>query len=59
MTKNKTNSAIVLLLMATMAFALIVPLAYAHYPSWKIISYAYITAAPNPVGVGQRVAIVM
>ncbi len=41
----------------------IIPLAFqptvnAHSPSWSITSYAYISVAPNPVGVGQEVAIV-
>ncbi|HEX7482310.1 MAG TPA: PQQ-binding-like beta-propeller repeat protein, partial [Candidatus Bathyarchaeia archaeon] len=31
----------------------------AHTPAWIIKSYAYLVAAPNPVGVGQTVAIVM
>jgi hypothetical protein len=53
-------TAISLCLMLTMAITLVaVPLAKAHDPPWKIISYAYIMASPNPVGVGQRVAIVM
>ena len=36
-----------------------VPLANAHSPAWTVISYAYIVPAPNPVGVGQPVSIVM
>ena len=53
-------TAISLCLMLTMAITLVaIPLAKAHDPPWKIISYAYIMASPNPVGVGQRVAIVM
>ena len=31
----------------------------AHSPPWKIPSFAYIVASPNPVGVGQKVAVVM
>ena len=33
--------------------------ANAHTPPWKIISYAYLVPAPNPVGVGQTIAVVM
>ena len=32
---------------------------YAHSPPWTIVSYAYLVAAPNPIGVGQTVAIDM
>jgi outer membrane protein assembly factor BamB len=43
-----------------MAITLVaVPLATAHTPPWTIISYAYIVAVPDPVGVGQKVSIVM
>ncbi len=33
--------------------------ASAHTPAWEIVSYAYVTAAPNPVGVGQTVYVYM
>jgi outer membrane protein assembly factor BamB len=57
---TKTATLIALFLMLTMAVTLVaVPLGNAHDPPWKIISYAYIVPAPNPVGVGQRVLIVM
>jgi len=51
---------IALFLLFAMAFSLIaLPIAKAHDPPWTIVSYAYIVPAPNPVGVGQTVAIVM
>jgi len=60
MNKDKSSATIALLLVLTIAFTMVViPLASGHDPPWKIISYAYIMASPNPVGVGQRVAIVM
>jgi hypothetical protein len=31
----------------------------AHNPPWKIPTWAYIAASPNPVGVGQQVIVVM
>lgn len=31
----------------------------AHTPGWTIVSYAYLSVAPNPVGVGQTVAVCM
>ncbi len=49
-----------LLLVFTIAvstFAL--PAAFAHDPAWAIPTFAYITAAPNIVGVGQSLTLVM
>mgnify|MGYP005851756385 CR=1 FL=1 len=59
--RNKTKvTLIALFLMSSMVFAIVaIPTVNAHTPPWKIISYAYIVAAPDPVGVGQRIAIVM
>ena len=34
-----------------------IPQADAHTPPWQITTYAYITAAPDPVGVGQQTLI--
>jgi hypothetical protein len=49
-----------LLLLAIIAFpALSLQTANAHTPSWNITRYAFATAAPNPVGVNQPVAIVI
>jgi hypothetical protein len=53
--KNKTiATAIALLLMVSMATLTIVN---AHTPAWQIPTYAYISVAPNPVGVGQTVTV--
>jgi outer membrane protein assembly factor BamB len=46
------------------ALSMILPMASlstasAHTPIWKITSYAYVTAAPNPVGLGQTVYVYM
>jgi len=38
---------------------ILLPNASAHDPVWKIPTYAYINAAPNPVGVGQQTTIVV
>ncbi|MEM4734051.1 MAG: hypothetical protein QXD70_05945, partial [Candidatus Bathyarchaeia archaeon] len=60
MNKNKTALAISLILMFAMTITLVyLPFAQAHDPPWNIVSYAYLVASPNPVGVGQTVAIVM
>ena len=34
------------------------PMANSHTPAWQIPTFAYVNAAPNPVGVGQQVLIV-
>lgn len=39
------------------ASMILVPNANAHSPPWTIKSFPYITIAPNPVGVGQDVAV--
>ena len=60
MRKDKTIAAIALFLILTFAISLAAtPAANAHDPPWTIISFAYLVAAPNPVGVGQTTAIVM
>ena len=38
---------------------MLIPNANAHTPAWNIPTYAYIVAAPNPIGVGQTVHIYM
>ena len=60
MFKNELSSAIKLLLAMTFASAIIaLPVANAHTPAWQLTTYAYINAAPNPVGVNQPTLIVM
>lgn len=51
-----TISILIISMSATMMLA---PTATAHSPPWTIVSYAYLVASPNPVGVGQTTAIVM
>lgn len=56
--KNKTAIVIGMFLMFTLAITLAtVPLASAHDPPWTIKTYCYVNAAPNPVGLGQRVSV--
>jgi outer membrane protein assembly factor BamB len=47
------------LLFAMSASLLMVPSTNAHTPAWKINSYAYLFAAPDPIGVGQNTYISM
>ena len=37
----------------------LIPNASAHTPAWNIPTYAYIDAAPNPIGVGQTMHVYM
>ena len=59
--KNKTLATLIILLLTTSMFAIFffAPTSDAHSPAWKIPSFAYIVASPNPVGVNQKVAVVM
>ncbi len=59
--KNKTMVILIVsILMISMSASMILtPSADAHTPPWTIVSYAYLVASPNPVGVGQATAIVM
>jgi hypothetical protein len=51
---------IALILVTSTGITLVsLPTSSAHTPPWTFVSYAYIVAAPNPVGVGQSVSIVM
>ena len=59
--KNKTLAiAIAIFLMFSMsASMMLIPNVSAHTPAWTIPTYAFITAAPNPIGVGQQTYIIM
>ena len=60
MAKNRNAILIALFLMIAMAVSLVaLPTANAHTPPWKITTFAYMSVAPNPVGVGQTAAIYM
>ena len=41
------------------ATLMLMPNASAHSPPWQIPTFAYVTATPNPIGVGQTVTISM
>jgi hypothetical protein len=56
---GKLFAVIALLLISSFAISLVaIPAANAHTPKWNITTYAYINAAPNPVGVGQQVYVI-
>jgi len=38
---------------------ILLPSASAHTPAWSIPTYAYINVSPNPIGVGQKVLVIM
>jgi outer membrane protein assembly factor BamB len=48
-----------LLTISTISALVTIPNANAHSPEWQIPTYAYIVAAPNPVGVGQEAHVYM
>jgi outer membrane protein assembly factor BamB len=59
MSKNKITTMIMISMMLTIAFPLFaLPTANAHDPVWIIPTYTYLTATPNPVGIGQSVSLV-
>ncbi len=55
--KNKILSIIALIALLSASAIIVIP-ANAHTPPWNIPTYAYITAAPNPVGPGQNLLFV-
>ncbi|MGA3290819.1 MAG: hypothetical protein ABSD42_11345 [Candidatus Bathyarchaeia archaeon] len=59
--KHKTVAiTIAIFLTVSMAASMILmPTASAHTPAWKIPTWAFISASPNPVGVNQRVLVIM
>jgi outer membrane protein assembly factor BamB len=57
--KSKLSTATVLILLLSAAFLAITPSVNAHDPPWQIPTYAYLTASPNTVGVGQYTVFVM
>jgi hypothetical protein len=53
---KKQLSILALFLMLSIAIPMTsLPTVNAHTPAWNIVSYAYVSAAPSPVGVGQPV----
>jgi len=57
--KNKTAIAIALILVLTFAVSLVaLPTVSALYPPRNVTTVAYISAAPDPVGVGQTTTVV-
>ena len=58
--KNKSMAIlIVAILISVLASTTILQNAAAHTPAWNIPTYAYIVAAPNPIGVGQSLTLYM
>ena len=47
------------LVLSMLASTILVSNASAHTPVWQIPTYAYINAAPNPIGVGQTLLVYM
>ncbi len=51
--------AILIVAILTISIGASLAITSAHDPSWTIVSYAYLTVAPNPIGVGQQVGVYM
>ncbi len=47
----------IFLMLSMSASMILLPSASAHTPAWKIPTYAYVWATPNPDGVGQTVSV--
>jgi hypothetical protein len=58
--KNKKSvlAIALILILAISVTASLMPFANAHTPAWEVPTYAYLSTAPNPVGVGQLVNII-
>ena len=53
--KSKTLAILIaaILTISIGASTALIPNVSAHKPAWNIPTYAYINAAPNPIGIGQ------
>jgi hypothetical protein len=60
-TKNKTAAILIAIFLtaSVVASTMLIPNANAHTPAWNIPTFAFINAVPDPVGVGQKVSIIM
>ena len=58
---TKTKAILIALILTTSMLATfaLLPQTNAHTPTWNVPSFGYLVATPNPVGVGQRVSIMM
>jgi hypothetical protein len=56
--KSTTIAIAILLTISLTTTIVLLPTVNAHTPPWTFVSYAYIVASPNPVGVGQTVSVV-
>ena len=57
--KTKTASITLILMLTFSATILALPIVSAHDPAWEVPTWAYISASPNPLGVGQPALLVM
>ena len=55
--KNAITAIVVFLMISISASVMLMPTASAHSPPVTIPTWAYISAAPNPIGVGQQMTI--
>jgi len=58
-TKSKTIVITFALMLSFAATLVTLPIVSAHDPAWEIPTWAFMSVAPSPVGVGQPVLVVM
>ena len=58
-TKIMASIVAIILMLSISASLVLLPSTTAHTPIWKIPTYAFIVAEPNPVGVGQTINVYM
>ncbi len=56
--KNENTLYTIILLLTLTATLVAIPNANAHTPAWNVPTFAYLTASPDPVGVGQPVSLI-
>ncbi len=57
--KTATIAIAIFLMLSMTASIILLPTTSAHTPAWQIPTYAYITAGPTPIGVGQQAHVYM
>ena len=58
-TKTIKTLIALILIVSMSASIVLLPIVSAHTPPWTIISYAYVVAAPNPIGINQVVSVTL
>ncbi len=57
--KTKISTIALILILTFSAIYVALPIVSAHEPAWEVPTWTYINVAPNPVGVGQQIIIIV